>query len=62
MHLFIILKFQEISFKKNKLITSLSIPYFIDIFQHNQSLVRLDLSNCELTQEGNQHLKGFKWK
>ncbi|CAF3540530.1 unnamed protein product [Rotaria sp. Silwood1] len=50
---------QELSLKKNKLITSLSVSYFIDIFQHNQTLTRLDISNCSLTKEDNQRLQNI---
>jgi hypothetical protein len=50
---------QELSLKKNTFITTLSVPYFIDIFQHNQSLTLFDISNCSLTKENNQQLKSI---
>jgi hypothetical protein len=50
---------QELSLKKNKYITSLSITYFIDIFQYNQSLTKIDLTDCSLTKEDNQRLKNL---
>ncbi|CAF4105919.1 unnamed protein product [Rotaria magnacalcarata] len=48
---------QELCLKKNKLIGSLSVSYFIDIFQHNQSLTQLDMSNCSFKEEANQRLQ-----
>ncbi|CAF3258630.1 unnamed protein product [Rotaria sp. Silwood2] len=50
---------QELCLKRNKLITSLSVPYFIDIFQHNQSLTRFDISNCSLSKEDNRCLQNM---
>lgn len=50
---------QELSLKKNKFITSLSIPYFNDIFQNNQSLIEIDLTDCGLTKQDNRHLQNL---
>ncbi|CAF1313294.1 unnamed protein product [Rotaria sordida] len=50
---------QELSLKGSKFITSLSVPYFIDILQNNQSLTRFDISNCSLTKEDNQRLQNM---
>ncbi|CAF3728057.1 unnamed protein product [Rotaria socialis] len=48
---------QELSLSNNKLITSLSVPCFIEICQKNQSLTWLDISDCSLTKQDNQRLK-----
>jgi Ran GTPase-activating protein (RanGAP) involved in mRNA processing and transport len=47
---------QELSLKKNKLINTLSIQYFIDLCQSNQTLTELDISECSLTNEDNRRL------
>ena len=48
---------QELSLKKNKLITSLSVPYFLEIFHQNQSLMELNLRKCSLTKQDNHLLE-----
>ena len=50
---------EELSLKKNKLITSLSVPYFRDVFQRNQSLIEVDLSFCALKKEDMRHLRSL---
>jgi Ran GTPase-activating protein (RanGAP) involved in mRNA processing and transport len=50
---------KELSLKKNKFITSLSLPYFIEILQYNQSLTQLDITKCSLTRKDNQYLENL---
>ena len=50
---------QKLSLKRNKLITSLSIPDLLEIFQCNQSLIRFNIRKCSLTKEDNQRLKNI---
>ncbi|UJR34216.1 hypothetical protein I4U23_021622 [Adineta vaga] len=48
---------QELSLKKNPLITSLSITDFIEIIQKNSSLREFDVSYCRLTKQDEQRLR-----
>lgn len=50
---------KELSLKKNKFITSLSVIYFRDILQYNQGLIQLDITKCSLTKEDNQYLENL---
>jgi hypothetical protein len=50
---------QNLSLKKNKFITTLSLTDFIDIFKYNQSLTEIDITGCSLTKQDKQSLNNL---